>query len=291
MALTDESGANAPAPTRAPVRPARLRGRIPRQRRPHDLAVDHTTTEFLGIPIERTNLDAAVERFLAHAVDKNEPARAYRLVNAYTIALAHKDDAYLRLLRDGGVDLPDGKPLSVVLHRLDPLADTGQVRGPSFFTAVLERGRARGTRHFFLGGTPEILDELTRRATTMYPGLVVAGAYSPPFRALTPAERAQQDDAIRDAAPDVVWVSLGTPKQDHEAQRIAEEVGVVTAGVGAAFNFFVGHTKEAPVWMRDLGLEWLFRLAMEPRRLWKRYVFGNARFVFIAAHELLLRRR
>lgn len=111
---------------------------------------------------------------------------------------------------------------------------------------------------------------------------MLAGAESPPFRDLTDDERREQDDRIQASRADIVWVGLGTPKQDFEAERLAEALPLLAAAVGAAFDFTAGTVKPAPAWMQRSGLEWAHRLASEPRQLWRRYLIGNARFVSIA---------
>jgi N-acetylglucosaminyldiphosphoundecaprenol N-acetyl-beta-D-mannosaminyltransferase len=242
-----------------------------------------------GIPVLETNLDEAVGEFLSMAAGVG-PGRAYRLVNSYSLALVDKDPSYHRLLADGGANLPDGMPVAWALRCLgNPGA--AQVRGPSFFTGCLDRGRAHGIRHYFLGGTPEVLSRLEAAVQCDFPGVSVVGADSPPFRALRATERAAQDERIRLAKPHVVWVGLGTPKQDFEAQRICDELGVCTAGVGAAFDFLAGTKREAPEVLSRFGLEWVFRLITEPRRLWRRYLFGNARFLAIVARDWKRRKR
>ena len=238
-----------------------------------------------GVPVQRTSLDEAVSVFVAGVVGPG-PAQTHRLVNAYTFALADRDRAYQDLLETAGVNLPDGKPLVVALNLLDRAGEPfGQVRGPSFFLNCLDQGRAHGVRHFFVGGSPELLESLRAAVERRFPGIVIAGMISPPFRAMTELERMDQDGQIKASGAHVVWVGLGTPKQDFEAARICDECAVTTAAVGAGFDFVAGTKAEAPVWMRRLGLEWVFRLLSEPRRLWKRYLFGNARFLAIVLRE------
>jgi len=221
------------------------------------------------------------------------PKQAHRLVNSYTFALSDTDNAYMSLLAQSGVNLPDGRPLVVALNRLR-LDRSGQpfeqVRGPSFFVRCLDEGRAQGVRHFFLGGSPELLETLKDCVDRRFPGVHIVGMISPPFRQLTDAERTEQDVEISASGAHVVWVGLGTPKQDFEAQRIYEECGVTTAAVGAAFDFVAGTKPEAPNWLRQLGLEWVFRLLSEPRRLWRRYLFGNTRFLMLVLREARGRR-
>jgi N-acetylglucosaminyldiphosphoundecaprenol N-acetyl-beta-D-mannosaminyltransferase len=238
-----------------------------------------------GIPVERTSLDAAVAVFV-QGVASGAPAQAHRLVNSYTFALADADPAYRSLLAQSGINLPDGKPLVVALNRLERNGQRfGQVRGPSFFVRCLDEGRAQGVRHFLVGGSPELLESLKDVVGRRFPGTQIVGMISPPFRTLTDAERAEQDSEIQASDADVVWVGLGTPKQDFEAQRICDTLGVTSAAVGAAFDFVAGTKPEAPEWMRKLGPEWVFRLMSEPRRLWRRYLFGNTRFLLIVLRE------
>jgi len=243
-----------------------------------------------GISVERTSLDVAVSAFI-QAVSDGAPAQAYRLVNSYTFALADTDPAYRALLKQSGVNLPDGKPLVMALNRLDPGRQAfGQVRGPSFFAKCLDEGRAHDVRHLFLGGSVELLASLKDVVDRRYPGTQIVGMISPPFRPPTGTERAHQDSVIKASGAHVVWVGLGTPKQDFEAQRVCDECGITTAAVGAAFDFVAGTKPEAPIWMRRLSLEWVFRFLTEPRRLWRRYLFGNTRFLMLVLREALGRR-
>lgn len=249
--------------------------------------MSRTTGDFAGIPVTRTSLAEAADELLERACARTNPV-AYRLVNSYTFALADQMRPYHHLLREHGINLPDGRPLVQSLNNLVPGAGAfQQVRGPSLFVECLDRGRAHQVRHFFLGGTTELLDALVAEAELVFPGITVCGSYSPPFRELSDDERRAQDELIAAADPDIVWVGLGTPKQDFEAQRLTDDLKVTTAGVGAAFAFLAGTQREAPQWMRGMSLEWLFRLWTEPRRLWRRYLFGNTRFVYLVMRARL----
>jgi N-acetylglucosaminyldiphosphoundecaprenol N-acetyl-beta-D-mannosaminyltransferase len=210
-------------------------------------------------------------------------------VNAYTVALAHEDANYARILDDGAINLVDGSPLAWVAKRHDPAVAEGPVRGPSLFRTVLDEGRETGLQHYFLGGSEETLDALKRSCTELYPGVQIAGCYSPPFRDLTAAEKAHMVRDVAASGADVVWIGLGTPKQDYVAAELAAALPVVTVAVGAAFDFTAGTKAEAPAWLRGSGMEWVFRLATEPRRLWRRYLFGNLRFTGLALRHFLRR--
>ncbi|WP_370448632.1 WecB/TagA/CpsF family glycosyltransferase [Cryobacterium sp. TMB1-7] len=205
--------------------------------------------------------------------------RHVHLANAYTIALADKSAAYRQVLATPAVNFPDGKPIGWVsrLRRQSPRLR--QVRGPQLFLDVFDQGRSRGTRHYLLGSTPDVLARLEVRLGDLFPGVEIVGTESPHFRALSVSEHAEQDGRIRDSGADIVWVGLGTPKQDFEAMRLANSLPIVAIAIGAAFDFAAGTLREAPPWMTALGLEWSYRLLREPKRLWRRYLFGNARFL------------
>jgi N-acetylglucosaminyldiphosphoundecaprenol N-acetyl-beta-D-mannosaminyltransferase len=143
----------------------------------------------------------------------------------------------------------------------------------------MDKGRERGIRHYLLGNTDEVLADLRAELERRYPGVTIVGSHKSYFRPLTPEELAAQDADIRAAEPDIVWVGLGTPLQDAETRRIARELGKVAIGVGVVFDFVAGRKPVAPRIMTTLGIEWLFRLLSEPRRLWRRYLIGNAVFL------------
>jgi N-acetylglucosaminyldiphosphoundecaprenol N-acetyl-beta-D-mannosaminyltransferase len=132
-----------------------------------------------------------------------------------------------------------------------------------------------------------VLAELETELRRRFPNAQIVGAESPPFRTLTEQEIAEQEARLVESTAQVVWVGLGTPKQDWESARLAEEIPAVFLAVGAAFDFIAGEKRQAPLWMQRNGLEWLFRLAVEPRRLWRRYLFGNARFLRAMIKEML----
>jgi N-acetylglucosaminyldiphosphoundecaprenol N-acetyl-beta-D-mannosaminyltransferase len=202
---------------------------------------------------------------------------AVHLLNAYSVALAQSDADYRTALSGDSFNFPDGKPLSwatrLSARRLH------QVRGPQFFLDVMDQGRDSNVRHFLLGGSDDLLVKLQHNLRALFPGVTISGTYSPPFRALTAEEIVAQDEMIRSSGADIVWVGLGTPKQDHEVRRLASELGTIACAVGAAFDFTAGTKKEAPRWMTRVGLEWIYRLLSEPRRLWRRYLIGNVVFL------------
>jgi N-acetylglucosaminyldiphosphoundecaprenol N-acetyl-beta-D-mannosaminyltransferase len=182
---------------------------------------------------------------------------------------------------------PDGMPL-VWLARLHGLEHVERVYGPDLMLALCHRSISKGYRHFLYGGAEGVPDRLANRLKRRYPGLRIVGSYSPPFRPLTDEEDKQTVQAINEANPDVVWIGLSTPKQER---WMAEHIGRLTApvlvGVGAAFDFHSGLKRQAPRWMQRSGLEWLFRLANEPQRLWRRYLVNNPLFTLLVLLQAL----
>ena len=213
------------------------------------------------------------------ALAKQRGGRHVHLANAYTVALADKSVDYRGILNAPALNFPDGKPIGWISGLRGDSPRLAQIRGPQLFLDVFDQGRLHGIQHFLLGSTPEVLRSLELQLTTRFPGLDIVGAESPPFRPATVPELQEQDERIRDSGAHIVWVGLGTPKQDIEAQRLAGELPILAVAVGAAFDFAAGTIREAPSWMKTAGLEWFYRLLREPRRLWKRYVFGNVRFL------------
>lgn len=207
-------------------------------------------------------------------------ARHVHLANAYTVALADSPGSYRDALAAPAINFPDRKPIGWVSSLRGQKPGLHQVRGTELFRNVLDQGRTHELRHYLLGSTPEVLELLEREIRSRFPGISIVGVGSPPFRRLTSHERRDQDQAIRDSGAQIVWVGLGTPKQDHEARRLVENLPIVAVAVGAAFDFAAGTRREAPRCIVATGLEWAFRFAIEPRRLWRRYVFGNARFIY-----------
>ncbi len=232
-------------------------------------------------------LSDAVPLVLALGASSPEHGIAVHFCNAYNVALADSDSAYRGLVNSGALVFSDGTPVVWAGRRLHPsLADRWtRVYGPDVMAGVLAGSTAAGPRHYLLGGTPETLDLLQQQIAARWPSAVIVGAESPPFRVESDAEIRARDARIRDSGATLVWVGLGTPKQDHEVHRLATALPVVALAVGAAFDFIAGTVSQAPVWMQRSGLEWSYRLAQEPRRLTKRYLWGNPRFVASVARQ------
>lgn len=251
-----------------------------------------------SIPFVSTTLPGAA-RWLINASSAGNPPGvpgfSVRLANAYCVALASTDKKYGDLLRNGGVNFPDGTPVWGVMACLAFLGRSGdkpgRVRGPSFFKECLAKGRDRNLRHFFLGGTEDSLASLLLRVREEYPGIRIAGGHAPAFGPVDDSFISEQTQRILAAKPDIVWVGLGTPKQDFATTMLAKTTGVNCVGVGAAFDFMAGLVPEAPLFFQKSGTEWLYRLFSEPKRLWKRYTLGNAQFFVAVASDLIEKSR
>lgn len=200
---------------------------------------------------------------------------------------AQQDPGFKAILNRADLVVPDGMPL-VWLSRLRGCSLKRRVYGPELMLTFCEQTVAKGYRHFFYGGAPGVAEQLASTLTARYPGMQVAGTYTPPFRPLTPQEEQEVVAAVRSSGPDILWVGLSTPKQERWMHAFRERLGVpVLVGVGAAFDLNTGRVPQAPRWMQEHGLEWLYRLLQEPRRLWRRYLVFGPRFVFFVILESL----
>lgn len=236
-------------------------------------------------------LDAAVCTITSLAEEvtsKSAQGIAVHFANAYNVALARQDSSYAALLNSSRYVFSDGVPITWVGKRAHPkMASVWErVYGPDVMEMVLAHSTPEGPRHFLLGSTPDVLASLENSVKARFPKAQIVGAESPPFRTWTATELAERDGRIRDSGAQLVWVGLGTPKQDYEVARLASTLPVVALAVGAAFDFLAGTTSQAPKWMQRNGLEWAYRFALEPRRLGKRYVWGNTVFAGEALRTL-----
>lgn len=213
------------------------------------------------------------------ALAKERRGHHVHLANAYTVALADSSPAYRKTLKSPAINFPDGKPIGWISAMKRHTPRLRQVRGPRLFLDVFDQGRSHNIRHYLLGSTPETLAKLETSLHERFPGISIVGSESPPFTAPEPSELIDRDSRILESGAQIVWVGLGTPKQDYEVERLVGAIPVLAIAVGAAFDFAAGTTKQAPSWMTSMGLEWLHRFLSEPRRLWKRYLFGNLTFL------------
>jgi N-acetylglucosaminyldiphosphoundecaprenol N-acetyl-beta-D-mannosaminyltransferase len=209
----------------------------------------------------------------------------------YTIMLSQQDAELHQILDSAGLVTPDGMPL-VLLGKLMGYSEIERVYGPDLMLAFCERASKSGYTSFLYGGAEGVAEQLASRLIKQQPGLRIVGVYSPPYRDLSDTEAAEVQSMINAANPDIVWVGLGTPRQDKWIAGNREYINApIMIGIGAAFDFISGRISQAPRWMQRGGLEWLFRLSMEPRRLWRRYLVYNPLFLINIVLQLLGLRR
>jgi N-acetylglucosaminyldiphosphoundecaprenol N-acetyl-beta-D-mannosaminyltransferase len=208
------------------------------------------------------------------------------LCTTHGLGEARRDPALHAIFNHSYLTTPDGMPL-VWLGRRQGHKEITRVYGPDLMLAVCDAGRAAGLRHYFYGGQPAVAELLREKLTARFPGLVVVGTFTPPFRPLTEPEFATLRADVARTKPDIVWVGLSTPKQEQFMAGAWERLDAgLLIGVGAAFDFHSGRVAQAPRWMQRAGLEWFFRLCAEPRRLAKRYLVYNTLFVLRAFAQL-----
>ncbi len=219
-----------------------------------------------------------------------DAAMVISVCNVHSVMSARSDPALAAAINGSDIATPDGVPLVWALRwTANPRQE--RVYGPDLMRLALVDEDARQWKHYLYGSTDETLSQLVDAITDMAPDAQIVGRTAPPFRTLTHDEREQDLDAIRSSGADVVWVGLGMPKQELWMNKVQDQLpGVALIGVGAAFDFLAGNVKEAPQWMQRVGLEWLYRLLKEPRRLWRRYIWNNPAFVILLARQILTSR-
>ena len=209
-----------------------------------------------------------------------EKGTSIHFANAYNIAVAENDASYHNTINVGDLVFTDGVPVVWAAKRLHPQHNWERVYGPDVIEWILSSSELSQTaKHYFLGATQETMEKLLEKIATRFPRAQVVGHDCPPFREPTAQELTERDKRIKDSGATVVWVGLGTPKQDFEVHRLAHNLPVTAMAVGAAFNFLAETMPQAPNWIQRSGLEWGYRLAKEPRRLAKRYLWGNPQFI------------
>jgi N-acetylglucosaminyldiphosphoundecaprenol N-acetyl-beta-D-mannosaminyltransferase len=235
------------------------------------------TAEILGVPLALTDYEQTMDWMDGVVAERG---RAYLSAAAvHLIMVAQEHEATREAVGDATLVVPDGQPLVWALRSLGHAAS--RVYGPDLMAKYCERSAKTGTRMYLYGGRSQgALVELALRLRRGHPGLQIVGGYSPPFRALSDDERDWVVEDINRSKADVVWVGIGQPKQEIWMREFRGRLEApMLVGVGAAFDFHAGLVPQAPRWMQATGLEWMYRLAHEPRRLWRRYARYNPRFV------------
>jgi N-acetylglucosaminyldiphosphoundecaprenol N-acetyl-beta-D-mannosaminyltransferase len=252
---------------------------------PDQTHAEPARVEILGVKVSAINLHQALGTIESWIAERRQ--RYVCITGAHGVMESQHDATLLAIHNQAGLVTPDGMPL-VWISRLLGHTHTRRVYGPDLMRALSELSARRGYRQFYYGGDIGIADKLADALSATYPGLAVAGTLSPPFRSLTNEEDIGIVEQINAAKPDIVWVGLSTPKQEYWMASHAGRIEApVMIGVGAAFDFLAGRKAQAPRWMQRNGLEWLFRLSQEPRRLFRRYVWIVPAFLAAASGLLV----
>lgn len=232
------------------------------------------------------NYDGAIEMFQKW-IDDNVSAQQVCIVNVHTLVSAMRDPSFREIMQQSGMNTMDGQPLKWYANSVCKAGLNERVCGPELMLRCLEQGVKCGWRHYFLGGRSEVLRLLELRVQQRFPGVQVAGSYSPPFRPATEDEEIEMVARINAANVDFLWVGLGAPRQEQWIHRNLHRLTVpVCIGVGAAFDFHAGSIARAPSWMQSAGLEWLYRISADPR-LFRRYLDTNPPFLWMLIRDWL----
>lgn len=239
------------------------------------------TTDVLDVHISAIDMDAAV-RTIEGWIDRNDPNYVC-ICTVHTVMECQRDPALKEAVNRAGLRTPDGMPL-VWLSRRAGHNNVDRVYGPDLMLELCARSQETKHRHFFYGGAPGVADDLADNLSQRYPGMKIAGTHTPPVLPVGGIESEETIEKINASGADIVWVGLGTPKQDWwVANHRPLLKAPVLIAVGAAFDFHTGRVRQAPRWMQRNGLEWLFRLSQDPKRLWHRYIVDNGRFIMRTA--------
>jgi N-acetylglucosaminyldiphosphoundecaprenol N-acetyl-beta-D-mannosaminyltransferase len=250
----------------------------------HYLNWEPNVTSVIGINVSETSYADAKKQIQDWA--QAGESRAVYATNVHSTMEAHDVLEFREILNRADLVTPDGMPLVWVM-RLKGVKNQQRTYGPTLMLHVLEMAACEKIPVGFYGADPQTLDMLVARMKTVYPALQVNYAFSPPFRLLTEGEMRQIRQEFIRSGVRILFVGLGCPRQEKWIDIQRGHVPAVMIGVGAAFDFHAGIKSQAPAWMQKIGLEWLFRLLTEPRRLWKRYLYHNPRFIFLAVADIL----
>jgi len=241
--------------------------------------------DICNVPVSSTNINQACQTIDIWIRDRKKVYVCVAPVS--TIVDCQSDEEYKRILEGADMITPDGMPL-VWMAKFMGDKNIERTYGPDLMLALCEQGQEKGYKHYLYGGTENTCSLLKNVLKTRFPNIVISGYYAPPFRSSSDQEDQKVIDEINKSTPDILWVGLGSPKQDYWMVHHRDRLNVpVMIGVGAAFDFLAGVKKQAPRWMRNAGLEWFFRLCSEPKRLWKRYLVGNAKFLYLASKHII----
>jgi N-acetylglucosaminyldiphosphoundecaprenol N-acetyl-beta-D-mannosaminyltransferase len=239
----------------------------------------------LGVGVSAINIPIALQTIDQWIRDRTP--RYVCVTGVHGVIESQRNETIRRIHNRAGMVTPDGMPLVWISH-LKGYPDVTRVYGPDLMLAICEHSVSKGYRHFLYGGAEGVPEKLAENLIRRFPDLNIVGIYSPPFRSLSADEEEKLSVIIEQAAPDILWVGLSTPKQElWMAEHIGKVASPILIGVGAAFDFHAGLKKQAPSWLQRSGFEWLYRLITEPRRLGRRYLVNNPLFIMLILAQFL----
>lgn len=246
--------------------------------------LSHPRCNVLGVRVSAVNMDEAVRLAGCH-IDRD--GRGYICVTGvHGVMEAQSDRDFRAILNRSLITTPDGMPTVWVGHAQGH-STMSRVYGPDYMLRMCELSVTRGYRHFLYGGKPGVAERLAKTLVRRFPGLQIAGTYTPPFRALNASEEKELSRRLTKSEPQIFWVGLSTPKQERFMAQYVDKFNVpLMVGVGAAFDILTGGIADAPAWMKHSGLQWLHRLIQEPKRLGKRYLINNPKFIWNIALQM-----
>jgi exopolysaccharide biosynthesis WecB/TagA/CpsF family protein len=239
----------------------------------------------IGVLVNAIDYEAAIDKIVRAARERRSTTVSALAVHGVMTGVLDGEHKYR--LNQFDLLVPDGQPVRWALNWLHAARLKDRVRGPSLTLKICERAAADGLPLYLYGSTPEILTQFKRNLETMYPGIKIAGAEPSKFRRLTPDERLELAQRIQESGACIALVGLGCPRQETFAFELREHLPMPILAVGAAFPFVAGLVPEAPGWMQEIGMEWMFRLMSEPRRLWRRYLYLNPAYLFLLLMQAL----
>ncbi|MEO8072446.1 MAG: WecB/TagA/CpsF family glycosyltransferase [Acidobacteriota bacterium] len=249
-----------------------------------DLTKNQDRVQIVALRVNVCNYDSAIACVAELARRKNG---GFVCVSTVHMVMESYDNAnYAAQVNAADLITPDGMPL-VWMQKLYGNKQASQVRGTTLMMKLFALAESNNLTVGFYGGQRKVLDEISSRLVKDYPKLKISYSFSPPFKALTDAEDAEITENIKNSGTDILFVGLGCPKQERWMAQHKNKLSSVMLGVGAAFDFYAGNVSESPEWMSKFGLEWFYRLLQEPKRLWRRYLILNPRFVWLATLQLL----
>jgi len=248
------------------------------------ISSEEQRVNILGVGVSPLSMDSAIQK--SEDLLDTGGSGYVCVTGVHGIMEAQSDEEFRKILNNSFLTTPDGMP-TVWLGHLKGFKSMTRVYGPDYMANMCQRSVDRGYRHFLYGGKEGVAEELREELTRRFPGLQIVGTYTPPFRPLNSGEEESLRLQLEEVKADILWCGLSTPKQERFMAAYIGRLPVkMMVGVGAAFDLLSGNLDEAPNWMKRCGLQWLYRLIKEPRRLWRRYLTNNPRFTWLTILQL-----